>query len=261
MDNDTQASPRLFAEDLATGVVTIAGGEAHHAARVLRLRAGDAVELFDGRGRASGGRIEAVARRQVRVAIDDAPREQPRPAPAVELAFAVPKSKRLDWLLEKATELGAAALQPIVFARSVAGPGAGEMSAAKRERWRLHCVAACKQCGLNWLPALAEPAELTAYLGVLPPAGDNEVRVVGETGSAPPVREALSAPPACGVLTAAPRCERAVILVGPEGGLTTDERQAAAAAGFQAARLGETTLRVETADVALIAAVRAVFGR
>lgn len=251
MGNDAQAAPRLFVGALAPGRLTVAGGEAHHAARVLRLRAGDAVELFDGRGQAVAGRIETVGRRELTVAIDEPPRAQPRPSPEIELAFAVPKGKRVDWLLEKATELVVGVLQPIVSARSVAGPGAEGMSVSKRERWRSHCIAACKQCGLNWLPELAEPAELGAYLAARRAADDgSEVRVLGEARAAP-IRD---------VLSAASPGRRVILLVGPEGGFTDDERHTATDAGFRSARLGGTTLRVETAAVALIAAVRAVYG-
>jgi len=242
---------RFFVEDLAAEVVPLSVGEAHHAMHVLRLGAGDAAELFDGRGGLADGTI--VEARQGKVSVRVLGRRQvaTRPQPVIHLALAVPKGKRMDWLLEKATELAVGSLAPVSFDRSVVEPG--ELAGAKRERWLGHCAAAAKQCGLAWLPEIHESQPLKDFLARFAQAGQ-----VGLAGSADAgavsVRTALaSAPsdPTGGIC----------LLVGPEGGLTDAEYAAARDAGFVPARLGSTILRTETACIALIAAVTAITER
>lgn len=238
--------PRFFAEKLseADGELTLDDNEAHHAAHVLRLGEGQAVELFDGRGHAAAGVITACKKRQVRLRLTGTVQTHLPPAPALHLAFAVPKGQRLDWLLEKATELGAASLEPIQFARSVAG-GKG-LSAHKLDRWAARCVAAAKQCGLNHLPEIRPACGLGDFLAALPAGrwllGD------GRAGT-PPLAEALAAEPAPDALG---------FVVGPEGGLNDREHQAVCQAGLRPVRLGPGVLRVETAAVALLAGCRAL---
>ena len=179
-------------------------------------------------------------------------RQTERPDPTIELAFAVPKGNRLDWLLEKAAELGVARLVPVAFERSVVRP---DLSEHARQRWRGILIAAGKQCGSDWLPEIAPPAVLADYL-----AGVHcGIRLLGDA------REGVSVPEALGIRNPSspgpsdhplPSRERGIrILVGPEGGLTEEERGAARAAGFVPVRIGWTVLRVETAAVALLAAV------
>ncbi|KKK51294.1 hypothetical protein LCGC14_3116380, partial [marine sediment metagenome] len=130
---------------------------AHHALHVLRLKAGAEVELFDGRGAVAAGVIAQASRKGVTVRVAQPLKIAGRRGPVVHVAFALPKGKRLDWLLEKATELGAASLRPIGFHRSIPGAGrSGTLSPAQRDRWFTHCVAAGKQCGLSWLPVIEE---------------------------------------------------------------------------------------------------------
>ncbi len=248
--------PRFYVPDLpaADGLdVTLPPGESHHAAHVLRLRAGAAVELFDGQGGRATGRVIEVRRRaghgtargrarEVRVVVDAVAPPGARRGPVVHLAFATPKGSRLDWLLEKATELGAASLQQVVFERSVAGTAGATQ--AKRERLLGHCIAAAKQAGTDFLPDLADPAPLADLLA-RPWEG---VRLVGDLGEAAlPLADALGGRP-----------RQVLILVGPEGGLTDAERERVLAAGFVPVRIGRTTLRIETAALALLAAVTAL---
>ena len=247
---------RFFVENLAEGEGRLPASEAHHAAHVLRLKPGDDVELFDGRGGAAGGRIVSVCRGEVALAVGPVRRRDEPDGRRVHLAFAVPKGKRLDWLLEKATELAAASLQPVAFERSVAAGPAGR---AAWDRWRGHCVAAAKQCGLDRLPELHEPAPLPDFLAGCEAA----VRLLGDAdvGADPPARplaRVLNAPQSefRNPNSVVPHPESAIsLLVGPEGGLTPEERPACVAAGFAPVRLGRTTLRIETAAVALLAAV------
>ena len=242
---------RFFVEDLAAEVVALSVGEAHHAMHVLRLGAGDVAELFDGQGGLADGTIVEARHGKVSVGVLGRRQVATRPRPVIHLALAIPKGKRLDWLLEKATELAVGSLTPVSFERSVVEPG--ELAGAKRERWLGHCVAAAKQSGLDWLPEIHEPQPLKDFLARFALAGQ-----VGLAGSAGPdagsVKEALvSTPPdpAGGIC----------LLVGPEGGMTDAEYAAARNAGFILVRLGRTILRTETACIALIAAVTAITAR
>jgi 16S rRNA (uracil1498-N3)-methyltransferase len=237
-------------------------GEAHHAIHVLRLKAGAEVELFDGRGRRAEGVLLRAGRSEAVTEVRRLLPSRPRPQPQVHLGFAVPKGKRLDWLLEKATELGAASLTPVRFERSVAGPAAGArqdwgpaaQDSAALDRWLAHCIAAAKQCGLDFLPTVEPPVGLAAFLA-LAGAGTAAAqpwhpRILGDAGPAAlPLRDALG-----GWQDGRETC----LLVGPEGGLTEAERTEALAAGFVPARLGATTLRTETAAIALLAGVLTV---
>ncbi|MHC4985840.1 MAG: RsmE family RNA methyltransferase [Planctomycetota bacterium] len=240
----TGASRRFYVPQLEEGRAILSSDQAHHAANVLRLSAGDAVVVFDGLGQVAQARIDSAGRKGVTLTVGAVAGPQERPQPVIEIAFAVPKGKRVDWLVEKATELGAAALQPVVFERSVAG--GGELSPAKRQRWLGHCIAAARQCELDFLPELLPPRALSAYLGDCAATwklfGD-----VAEHG--PSIAAAL------GDWQAG---QPIAILVGPEGDLTDAERSAAVDAGFRPAHLGHTVLRVETAAVALTAALVAV---
>jgi len=146
---------RFFVENLAGEAVALSVGEAHHAMHVMRLGVGDAVELFDGRGAAADGTIVEARHGKVFVRVHTCRQPVARPGPVIHLAFAVPKGKRLDWLLEKATELAAGSLTPVGFERCVADPG--ELAGARRERWIGHCASAAKQSGLAWLPELHNP--------------------------------------------------------------------------------------------------------
>lgn len=242
---------RFFVDDLAGESVALSVGEAHHAMHVMRLGVGDAVELFDGRGGAADGTIVEARRGKVSISIANLRGPMARPGPVIHLAFAVPKGKRLDWLLEKATELAAGSLTPVGFERSVVDPG--ELAGAKRERWIGHCVSAAKQSGLAWLPELHNPQALGDFLARF--AGSGQAGLVGSAESdAGSVRDALAS------VVTAPAGE-ICLLIGPEGGLTDGEYAAAGAAGFAPVRLGSTTLRIETAAIALIAATIAVLDK
>ena len=238
---------RFYEPDLREGRIDLLSDQAHHALNVLRLTEGAPVTLFDGAGGVAEGLIVQAGRKGVAVVVDEVPPIRIRPAPIIELAFAIPKGRRIDWLLEKATELGAAVLQPVVFERSA--PGGEALSAGKRQRWSAHCIGAARQCELDFLPTIHPPTPLAAYLA----ACDCECRLVGDVDQ---TVGSLS-----GALQQWRSDQRIAILVGPEGDLTDSERAAAREGGFRAVHLGHTVLRVETAAVALMAGVVAVCDR
>jgi len=237
---DRFARPRFFAESLEGEVVPLSPSEAHHAVDVLRLALGSEVELFDGAGAVAVGTLAELARGRAAVRISHRRGAKSRPEPWITLAFAAPKGKRLDWLLEKATELGVDRLVPVSFARSVVRV---ELTAHARRRWRGICVAAAKQCGANFLPEVRRPVGLEGLLSE--PGGC--LRVLGDVEADTGLLE---------VLERWSPGNRITLLVGPEGGLDEAERHAAVAAGFIPVRLGDLMLRTETAATGLLAAVR-----
>ncbi|MDP6544044.1 MAG: RsmE family RNA methyltransferase [Phycisphaerae bacterium] len=231
---------RFFVSDLSGDEISLHPGEAHHALHVLRLKCGDEVELFDGAGALATALIGHVDRRNVVMRIT-ARRTCPPPAPPdIALAFAAPKPNRLDWLVEKATELGAASLQRVIFDRSP--PAAKTESAAKSDKLLVRCISAAKQSGLNFLPELPTPVTLTEILT----ARDDSLKLLGDTGpDAVKLAEAIEG---------APPPDTVRLLIGPEGGLTESERGESISSGFIPVRVARTTLRTETAAVALLAA-------
>ncbi len=239
---------RFFVEDLADEAVSLSVGEAHHAMHVMRMGVGDAVELFDGRGGGAEGEIAEARRGKVVVRVARRRPASVRPGPAIHLAFAVPKGKRLDWLLEKATELAARSLTPVGFERSVVTGAA--LAGGKRDRWLGHCIAAAKQSGQDWLPELCEPIPLADFFARF--ARPGRVGIVGSVGI-----DAISVGRALASALTDPAAE-IWLLVGPEGGLTAGEQTAATDVGLLPACLGNTTLRIETAAIALLAATRAI---
>lgn len=217
----------------------------HHAARVLRLAAGAAVTLFDGRGGEYAGRIVRVDGARVRVAVG-AHRAVECEAPVhVTLAQGISSGERMDYTLQKAVELGVAVLQPLATARSVVRLS-GERAERRMEHWRQVVAGACEQCGRNTVPevrAIATPA----------------VWLAGQTGAEGAVRLTL-APDAARSLSALAPAARAVLAVGPEGGFDSGERALLAGAGFEGVRLGPRVLRTETAALAALAAIHARWG-
>lgn len=239
-------NPRFFCpQPLAPhGLAELPAAAAHHALRVLRLGVGDAVTLFNGEGGEYPGRI-VEAGRGVRVQLAewrDVGRESPL---ELVLAQALPSGDRMDWLVQKAVELGASSIQPLAAARSVVRL-AGSRAERRLEHWRQVAVAACEQCGRNRVPEIAPILDLRQWLGRLPQ--DNGLSRLLLCAGAP--RRLRELPVGRGCL----------LLVGPEGGFTDEEAAAARLAGFADLSLGSRILRTETAGPAALAALGALFG-
>jgi 16S rRNA (uracil1498-N3)-methyltransferase len=230
-------SPSLRGREFALPEAT-----AHHAVRVVRLAAGDALTLFDGAGGEYAATLVRVDRGGAMARIDAfSPVERESPL-AVTLAQAVAANDAMDFAVRKAVELGAAAIQPLVTERSAPLPP-GERGDKRLAHWRGIAVAACEQCGRNRVPPVAAPLPWRDWL-----AGWNGRGVVLAPGAAHPL---ASLPAATGPVALA---------IGPEGGFTVRELDAARAAGFDAVSLGPRVLRTETAAVAALAALQVAWG-
>lgn len=236
---------RLYCSQPLSGkTVTLAPEAAHHALRVLRLRRGDAVILFDGNGGEWPGELIDLAG-EVAVSLSAWREVEREPALAVTLAQALLVGEKMDWALQKAVELGVAAIQPLATKRSVVR--LNEERAEKRSRhWQRVAISACEQCGRNRLPLLAPLAPLPDYLAGLGQPGATRLLLSPHGGQR---LSALSRP--AGAVT---------LLVGPEGGFEESEEEAARLVGFQAVSLGPRVLRTETAGLAALAAIMALWG-
>ena len=231
---------RLFVGlPLATGVeLSLPPGPARHA-QVRRVQPGDTVTLFDGSGSDWPATVIAVGRSEVRVRLGDAVAVAHELSHPVTLALGMPANERMDWLVEKATELGVARLQPLLTERSVLRL-AGERGERKREHWQAVAEAACEQCGRARVPVIEPVRTLDEWLP-LAPAGLRLLLSLHPVARALPGLARTLAP---GMAVCS--------LSGPEGGLTAAEEQAALATGFTAAGLGPRVLRAETAPLALL---------
>lgn len=221
---------------------------AHHAARVLRLAVGDAVTVFDGHGGEFEARITRIDKSEVAVktgihlAIE---RESPL---NVMLAQGMSSGDRMDYTLQKAVELGVWSLQPLATERSVVKLSP-ERAIRRTEHWQNLVRASCEQCGRNRIPEVAAPLRVDQWLASLPrvPAQD-EKRLLLSPLSSVSLRNMGSFG------------GRVILLAGPEGGLAPAEIQVAEACGFVSVRMGPRVLRTETAGLAALAAIQALWG-
>lgn len=238
---------RVFVEaDLAAGrEFPLPESAAVHLGRVLRLAVGDHCVLFNGDGHDYAARIVVLGKRELRVAIDNAvavARESPL---SITLLQGIARGEKMDLILQKATELGVAAIAPLWSRRSEVK--LDEARAAKRlAHWRGVVTAACEQSGRAHVPEVAAPVPLASALAALPAAGqklildpDGELRL--------------------GTLALAPATQL-VLAIGPEGGWSPEDREQLRGAGFAGLRLGPRILRTETAGLAAIAVLQARFG-
>jgi 16S rRNA (uracil1498-N3)-methyltransferase len=230
--------------------IALPPGAARHA-QVRRVQPGDTLLLFDGIGADWTATVLAMGRSEVRVRVG-----RPQPVAtelpcAVTLAVGMPANERMDTLVEKATELGVAAIQPLMTQRSVLRLQ-GERATRKQAHWQAIAVAACEQCGRARVPVVAPVRELADWLGR--PNGGPGDATEGATPQAP-LRLVLSLQPDAMPLPALPGLGtgRVITLSGPEGGLTPDEEATARAAGFRPAALGPRVLRADTAPLAVLA--------
>ena len=226
-------------------LVPLPEGPSRHLTGVLRLRPGEALRCFNGDGRDRDARLQSAGRRAL-IAVGEAGPPEPEPVLEIHLALGVSRGERMDFAIQKAVELGVAALQPLFTERSMVQL-APERRSRRREHWQGVLIGACEQSGRRRLPLLAEARDLADWLAEVPPGAPPDPRLLDPR--APQALTELSAPGS-----------RVTLLVGPEGGLSPRERDSAARAGVRGVRLGPRILRTETAPLAAIAVIQALWG-
>jgi 16S rRNA (uracil1498-N3)-methyltransferase len=227
--------PRIHcATPLAVGATLALPATAARHVQVLRMQPGHALTLFDGLGGEYEAAVTQMGRSDVSVRIEAHHAIERELARDVHLAVGMPANDRMDWLVEKATELGAASIQPLLVERSVLRLS-GERADKKQLHWQAVAIAACEQCGRNRVPLLHPVRTLPAWLAIAP-------------GGARLLLSPAAGAPAISSTGAAAY----VVLSGPEGGLSPAEEASARAAGFADASLGPRVLRAETAPLAAL---------
>jgi 16S rRNA (uracil1498-N3)-methyltransferase len=225
--------------------LVVEGSAANHIARVLRLRTGDALTVFDGTGGEFSARIEEFRKDTVMLSVEDH-RTLDRESPlSLTLAQGISRGERMDWIIQKATELGASRIVPVFTKRSVVRLD-DRQAERKLQHWRAITVSACEQCGRNRLPDLATPADFFDVLPaeftpsatrlLLSPSGDLRIDDLKDVG------------------------QGITVLIGPEGGLEDVEQESALAAGYKPVRMGPRVLRTETAAIAALTIIQRYFG-
>ena len=209
--------------------------EAHHLIHVMRVGKGQWVELFDGNGTVAEATVVKLKRKDVMANVEHIEKLAPRQTGRVIIATSTAKGQRFDWLISKCTELGADAIIPVLYERTV------KLAKGKNliERYTKLMIAAAKQCGLNFLPAVSEPTPLTKAIETLQTDYPNATMVFGSLNDdAKPITEITE------------KDKDVIAFVGPEGGMTEEEETLLKNAGAVEVQLTSTVLRVETAAAA-----------
>jgi len=229
----------------ADTTLALPAGAARHV-QVLRLQPGDALTLFDGHGGEYAATVERMGRSEVVVNVGAHSAIEREAVRAVHLAPGMPANERMDWLVEKATELGVASIQPLLTAHGVLRLS-GERAEKKVAHWQAIAVSACEQCGRNRVPLIHPVRSLADWLASLPTdpsAADADSIDRAVLSLAPGTRPAAD--------FAAQHTGAVRVLSGPEGGLSAQEEASAASRGFAPLTLGSRVLRAETAALAAL---------
>jgi 16S rRNA (uracil1498-N3)-methyltransferase len=232
---------------LAPGATVDLTDRAARHAVALRLRVGDAVTLFSGDGTESAAVLTAIGKRGVTAAVRSRTAIDRESAFPVHLVQGVCAADRMDLVLQKATELGVTSIRPIITARSVVRL-ASERLERRETHWRNVVIAACEQCGRNRIPQLEGMMPFAQFMSrfmARPRASGTRLLLAPDAEAR--LRDLVPGSPVD-------------VLIGPEGGLAAEERQLAVAAGFVPVRFGPRVLRTETAPLAALAAMQALWG-
>lgn len=215
------------------------GDEAKHLAQVLRIQPDQWITVFDGLGNFAEAKVLSVSKQRVDLMLGLA-ESQPAPLPEITLAQAIPKGKNMDWIVQKAVELGVTKIQPLVTRHTIVSPGD-----EKAEKWRRTALEACKQCAQFTIPVIEDPLPFAEWITK---QDASDLKIIASLAENPRgFRETL---------TAHPHAESVTLLIGPEGDFSPDETTAALAAGFIPVTLGDLVLRVETATMFCLSAIR-----
>lgn len=244
--------PRFFVDTpLAPNTTVTLDESVTRHIHVLRLAAGDDVCLFDGSGHEFRARLDAINKRDATASLADATQPDTEARYAITLAQGIAGGDKMDWLIEKAVELGVNAVAPLQTERGVVRLS-GERAAKRVQHWQALVQAACEQCGRARVPVVAPVATLREWLAAAKSTDTPRV-LLSPRGTQSLTQWAVQS---------RPRIEGSgiVLLIGPEGGLSPDEEALAEAAGFLPLTLGRRILRTESAALAAVSALHAVLG-
>lgn len=241
-------TPRIFSDQplTANSTMGLTGNAATHVGKVLRLREGAHIVAFDGSGREFDARIESISRDGVSILVGESRDPRTESPIDVTLLQGICRNQRMDWLIQKSTELGVASILPVSCERSVVRL-TGSRAERRLEHWRQVAVSACEQSGRVIVPAIAAPASLDEAMSSSA-EGQADARLLLDPAAEPIAANALD-----GVRTVS-------LLIGPEGGLTDTERRTAEAAGFRPVRIGPRILRTETAPLVALSIIQYLAG-
>lgn len=231
-------------------MIELSSENKHHAARVLRLRNGDAITLFNGRGGEYSARIDSIRKDNIAVLVDsyrDIDRESPL---HIELAQAICVNEKMDWIIQKSVELGVSSIQPVSTARSIVHLS-DERSGKRLQHWQKIVISACEQCGRNLVPQIYPLITLPEWLSRKKMHRTPQDILIMLSATAAQSLKDLPEPAADA---------KVALVIGPEGGFTEEEELAIGHSGFVPLHLGSRILRTESAALAAIAAMQALWG-
>ncbi|MCC2618047.1 16S rRNA (uracil(1498)-N(3))-methyltransferase [Aestuariibacter halophilus] len=237
--------PRIYHPDLiiAEQRLSLTPDAAHHVATVLRLKPGHPVVLFNGDGNEYSGQLSEVSKRAVDVEVDAKLSLSVESSLSIHLGQGVSKGDRMEWVIQKAVELGVTEITPLITARC-AVKLSQERWQKKTQQWQKIIIGACEQSGRNCLPVLHSPVSLNQWMG----ESTQQLRLTLHPRADKRMTD-LAIPP-----------QGVRLLIGPEGGFDDNEVYATEESGFQSVRLGPRVMRTETAAIATISALQAVYG-
>jgi len=223
---------------------SLTGDEAHHCRHVVRAKVGDVFELIDGQGRSVPVRVAEFSGKQVEMSPVGESEYQPQKLPLIHLAFAMPKGKNFDLVIQKTTELGVDRIIPLITERTITRPSGKKGALLKKvEKWQRVAIEATKQCGRRWVPEISAPLAWNDFLTSV----EGSVALLGSLeAESRSLREHLLS----SRVKKGDSKTDLVLAIGPEGDFTRSEYQSAKAAGFLALALGDHILRAETASIA-----------
>ncbi len=235
--------PRFYlpSVDWNEGFLLLTGEEAHHCVRVLRMKVGARIQVFDGVGRRATGSITHTRKEQVEILVEEEEVSAP-PTTYLSLYQAVPKGGNMELIVQKSVELGVMTIQPLLTQNTVVKLDQLEK---KTEKWRKVALEACKQCGQDWLPRVRVPLPFHEWIGQYHVDGCSIVAALDPR--AIDFSEAISQFQKTG---------SAALLIGPEGDFTQEEYDQAIEKGFEPVNLGKIVLRVETATLYAISVLK-----
>lgn len=239
--------PRFYlpAKNWVLSLPVLSESDTHHCIKVLRMEVGDALVIFDGEGTEAVATITGFQNRRAALALG-ARLQTPPPACCITLVQGIPKAKSMDFIIQKAVELGVSRIVPLVTERTVLRCDTDADARHKQERWAFIAIEACKQCGQNWLPTIAQPHSLQSFFDNLDANSEKkeatDLRLIAsleqERHSLKKILSTLPAPP-----------KHVTIMIGPEGDFTPLESAAAKDHSYQPITLGPIVLRSETAAI------------